>query len=138
MAIKHKNKTFATLLALLLGGLGVHRFYLKGGADRLGLLHLCSVPIAGLVYGAGHAPNPFWVLLPLLLSWSVGFIEALVIGLMPDEKWDAKYNPKSGTQSDSGWLVVVLLVATMVVGATVLIATISRLFDLLYTGGAYG
>lgn len=138
MAIKHKNKTFATLLALLLGGLGVHRFYLKGGADRLGLLHLCSVPIAGLVYGAGHAPNPFWVLLPLLLSWSVGFIEALVIGLMPDEKWDAKYNPKSGAQSDSGWLVVVLLVATMVVGATVLIATISRLFDLLYTGGAYG
>lgn len=138
MAIKHKNKTFATLLALLLGGLGAHRFYLKGGADRLGLLHLCSVPIAGLVYGAGHAPNPFWVLLPLLLSWSVGFIEALVIGLMPDEKWDAKYNPKSGTQSESGWLVVVLLVATMVVGATVLIATISRLFDLLYTGGAYG
>lgn len=138
MAIKHKNKTFATLLALLLGGLGAHRFYLRGGADRLGLLHLCSVPIAGLVYGAGHAPNPFWVLLPLLLSWSVGFIEALVIGLMPDEKWDAKYNANSGTQSDSGWLVVVLLVATMVVGATVLIATISRLFDLLYTGGAYG
>ncbi|GAB3463511.1 NINE protein [Massilia terrae] len=138
MAHTHKNKTFATLLALLLGGLGVHRFYLKGGTDRLGLLHLCSVPAAGLVYGAGHAPNPFWVALPLLLSYSVGFIEALVLGLMPDEKWDAKFNAGSGKQSDSGWLVVVLLVATMVVGATVLIGTISRLFDLLYTGGAYG
>ncbi len=138
MAIKHKNKTFATLLALLLGGLGVHRFYLKGATDRLGLLHLCSVPIAGLVYGAGHAPNPFWVMLPLLVSYSIGFIETLVIGLMPDEKWDAKYNAHSGRQSDSGWRVVVLLVATMVIGATVLIATISRLFDLLYTGGAYG
>lgn len=138
MANPHKNKTFATLLALLLGGLGVHRFYLKGGTDRLGLLHLCSVPVAGLVYGAGHAPNPFWVLLPLLVSYSVGFIETLVIGLMPDEKWDAKYNAASGAQSHSGWLVVVLLVATMVVGATVIIATISRLFDLLYTGGAYG
>jgi hypothetical protein len=29
-------------------------------------------------------------------------------------------------------------VATLLVGATVVIATISRTFDLLYTGGAYG
>jgi TM2 domain-containing membrane protein YozV len=138
MASKHKNKTFATLLALLLGGLGAHRFYLKGGVDRLGLAHVCSVPIAGLVYGLGRAPNPFWVLLPLLVSYSVGFIEALVIGLTPDEKWDAQYNAGPGTHSHSGWLVVLLLVATMLVGATVVIGTISRLFDLLYTGGAYG
>jgi hypothetical protein len=78
------------------------------------------------------------VLLPLLVSCCVGFIEALVIGLTPDEKWDAAYNAGSGKQSDSGWPVVVLLVATMVIGATVVIGTISRLFDLLYTGGAYG
>src|SRR5690349_13960028 len=56
----HKNKTLATALAFLLGGLGVHRFYLKNSTDRLGLLHLCSLPAAGLVYGLGHAPNPFW------------------------------------------------------------------------------
>jgi hypothetical protein len=134
----HKNKTLATLLALILGGVGAHRFYLKSGADRLGLLHLCSVPIAGLVYGIGHAPNPFWVLLPLLVSWCVGFVEALVIGLTPDEKWDATYNAAGGTKSHSNWIVVFLLVVTMLVGATAVIATISRLFDLLYTGGAYG
>jgi hypothetical protein len=138
MASNHKNKTFATLLALLLGGLGAHRFYLKSATDRLGLLHLCSVPVMGLVYSLGRGTNPFWVLLPLLVSCCVGFIEALVIGLMPDEKWDAKYNAGSGTQSHSGWMVVVLLVATLLVGATVVIATISRMFDLLYTGGAYG
>jgi hypothetical protein len=134
----HKNKTLATLLALVLGGLGAHRFYLNGSTDRLGLLHVCSIPAAGLVYGAGHAPNPFWVLLPLLVSYCVGFIEALVIGLTPDEKWDATYNAASGTRSESNWVVVLLLVATMLVGATAVIATISRLFDLLYTGGAYG
>lgn len=139
MAVPHKNKTFATLLALVLGGLGAHRFYLKGGTDRLGLAHLCSVPIAGLVYGLGQGrANPFWMLLPLLVSWSVGFIEALVIGLTPDEKWDARYNAGSGKQSHSGWLVILLLIATMLVGMTVIIGTISRLFDLLYTGGAYG
>jgi hypothetical protein len=138
MASKRKNKTVAALLALLLGGLGAHRFYLKGATDRLGLAHVCSVPVAGLVYGLGRGPDPFWVLLPLLVSYCIGFIEALVIGITPDEKWDARYNAGSGTQSHSGWMVVVLLVATMLVGATVVIATIARAFDLLYTGGAYG
>ncbi len=135
---QHKNKTFATALAFLLGGLGAHRFYLKGSVDRLGLLHICSLPAAGLVYGLGHAPNPFWVLLPLILSWLVGFGEALILGLTPDEKWDARYNRNSGRRSASHWFVILLVVVTMLVGTTALIATISRLFDLLYTGGAYG
>jgi TM2 domain-containing membrane protein YozV len=134
----HKNKTLATALAFLLGGLGVHRFYLKGSVDRLGLLHVCSLPVAGLVYGVGQAPNPFWSLLPIFISCIAGWIEALVIGLTPDEKWDAKVNPGSGRQSDSHWILAVLLVLTMLVGATAVIATLSRLFDLLYTGGAYG
>jgi hypothetical protein len=138
MPTPHKNKTLATFLALVLGGLGAHRFYLRGPVDRLGLLHVCAVPATGLVVGLGHAPNPFWVLLPMLVSYIAGFIEALVIGLTPDEKWDAACNPDSGRRSDSNWILVVLLVATMLVGATVVIATISRLFDLLYTGGAYG
>nr|WP_314541340.1 TM2 domain-containing protein [uncultured Massilia sp.] len=134
----HKRKTVATALAFFLGGLGVHRFYLRGAVDRLGLLHVCSIPIAGIVYGAGRAPNPFWVLLPLIVSWLVGFLEALVIGLTPDEKWDARHNVTSGRTSRSHWVLAVLLVGTMLVGTTGLIATLSRLFDLLYTGGAYG
>jgi len=138
MPTPHKNKTLATFLAFVLGGLGVHRFYLRGPVDRLGLLHVCAVPVTGLVYGLGRGANPFWVLLPLLVSYVAGFIEALVIGLTPDEKWDATYNAGSGRRSDSNWLVVVLLVGTMLVGATTAIATLSRLFDLLYTGGAYG
>ena len=134
----HKNKTLATALAFLLGGLGIHRFYLRGGVDRLGLLHVCSLPVAGMIYGLGHAPNPFWTLLPVFVSCIAGFIEALVIGVTPDEKWDAKFNAASGHASRSNWVLAVLLVATLLVGTTVLIGTISRLFDLMYTGGAYG
>lgn len=134
----HKNKTTATALAFLLGGLGVHRFYLKGSVDRLGLLHVCCLPVAGMVYGVGRGPNPFWVLLPILVSCIAGWIEALVIGLSPDEKWDARYNQGSGRASESNWVVVLIVILTTLVGATALIATISRMFDLLYTGGAYG
>jgi hypothetical protein len=135
---QHKNKTVATTLAFLLGALGVHRFYLKSATDRLGLLHVCSIPIAGMVYGVGRGPNPYYVLLPIIVSAIVGFIEALVIGLTPDDKWDARYNAGSGRQSESHWILALVLVLTMLVGATVVIAAIARLFDLLYTGGAYG
>ena len=57
---------------------------------------------------------------------------------MADEKWDARFNPASGKQSESHWPLAIILVASMMLGAAGLIATISRLFDLLYTGGAYG
>jgi hypothetical protein len=134
----HKNKTAATLLALVLGAVGAHRFYLRGSVDRLGLLHVCSLPIAGLVYGLAQGADPFYKLLPILVSAIVAFIEALVIGLRPDDQFDARYNAGSLRQSDSNWPLALILVSTMLVGTTILIATISRLFDLLYTGGAYG
>jgi TM2 domain-containing membrane protein YozV len=138
MPTPHKNKTFATFLALAFGAIGAHRFYLRGPLDRLGLLHLCCIPLAGMVYGAGHAPNIFWVLLPVLVSAIVGYVEALVIGVTPDEKWDARHNGASGRSSQTSWVVALLLVLTMLIGATILIATIARLSDLVNTGGAYG
>lgn len=134
----HKNKTLATALAFFLGTLGAHRFYLYGAVDRLGLLHASSLPIAALLYSKLDGIHPFYALLPLLVSSIAGFIGALVIGLRPDDKWDARHNAGSGTQSRSNWPLAVLLVLTLLVGTTVLIATISRLFDLIYTGGAYG
>lgn len=137
MAAAHKNKTIATLLALLGGGLGFHRFYLRGGVDRLGLLHVCSLPITGILAYAVK-PHPFYIALPLLISFIVGFVEALVIGLTPDDKWDALHNQGSGRQSHSNWTLPLLLVVTMLVAAIVLIGTIARLSDVMYTGGAYG
>ena len=77
----HKNKTLATLLGLLLGGFGVHRFYLRGPVDRIGLAHLCTVPMCGLIYGLMPEKDWFFKILPLLLSYIVGFIETFVIGL---------------------------------------------------------
>ena len=138
MSTSHKNKTFATLLAVVLGGLGAHRFYLRGSLDKLGMMHLASLPISGLVYGLAPEANWFFQVLPLVLSYVVGFVEALVIGLTADEKFDAAFNAKSGKQSDSKWYLALLLVATMLLGTTVMISTMARLVDLLTTGGAYG
>jgi len=138
MPTPHKNKTLATFLALAFGAIGVHRFYLRGPYDRLGILHVCCIPVMGMVYGAGRAPNVFWVLLPLLVSAIIGYLEALLIGLTPDDKWDARHNAASSHRSDTSWIVALLLVLTMLVGTTTLIATMARLFDLVYSGGVYG
>lgn len=134
----HKNKTLATLLAFIAGGLGLHRLYLRGGRDTWLWLHLASLPLAAAVALAAPGADWFYKILPLTVSALAGFLEALVLGLMSDDKWDGLYNAASGRRSASNWPLALLLVATLMLGAGTLIATISRLFDLLYTGGAYG
>jgi hypothetical protein len=73
-----------------------------------------------------------------MLSALAGLFEALILGLMSDEKWDVKFNAHSGKKSDSEWPLALVLVLTLAIGATALITVLARGFDLLYTGGAYG
>ncbi len=134
----HKNKTFAALSSFLLGMLGVHRFYLRGLGDRWGWLHAASLPATAAIMATD--PNrPLLInAIPLVISMLVASIETFLIGLMPDEKWDATYNPDSGMKSDSRWFVAALMVANLFYGATLLLTVIARGFDLWLTGGAYG
>jgi TM2 domain-containing membrane protein YozV len=138
MAARHKNKTLCTLLAFALGGVGIHRLYLHGPRDSWLWLHLATAPLTALLWLA--APHRPWLFVasPLVISYLAGFLETLVIGLTPDDKWDAAYNAGSGRQSDSGWPLALLLVLTLGTGAVALIAAIARTFDLLITGGSYG
>jgi TM2 domain-containing membrane protein YozV len=138
MASMHKNKTVTTLLALTLGGLGVHRFYLGGLRDGWGWLHLSSLPLSLVFISIGRDWPALFTISPLILSILAGFLEALVLGLTPDEKWDAQHNLNSGRQSGSGWPLAILLVLTLGIGSTALIAMLARTFDILFTGGAYG
>jgi len=138
MATPHKNKTLTSLLAFALGALGAHRFYLRGAKDRWAWIHLAGLPAAALVCLLWPAADWFYKILPIVVSALAGFLEALVLGLMPDDKWDAAYNGHSEQLSASRWPLALLMVLSLAIGAGVLIATISRLFDLLYTGGAYG
>ena len=136
--VTHKNKTLATFLGFLLGFAGVHRFYLHGLSDRWGWLHALSLPLTAALLSA----NPELPLLanaaPLVLSMLVASIETFVLGLMADEKWDARYNLASGRTSDSRWPVALMMVLNLFYGATLLLTVLARAFDLMLTGGAYG
>lgn len=63
-----KNKTVAGLLAIFLGGLGIHRFYL---GQWWGLFYLLFC----------------WTLIPSI----VAFIEGIVFLVSSDQKWEMKY-----------------------------------------------
>ncbi|HEY4318687.1 MAG TPA: NINE protein [Herbaspirillum sp.] len=138
MSTPHKNKTLATFLAAFFGAVGAHRFYLHGLRDRLGWAHIATLPISLLAMTAWPDQQRLFTWLLFLISALAGMVEALALGLVPDEKWDARYNSQSGKSSDSGWIVVLLLIFSLTVGATGIIAAMARTFDLLYTGGAYG
>lgn len=63
-----KNRIAAAVLALFLGGLGIHRFYL---GQWWGVFYLLF----------------FWTFIPSIIS----FFEAILFLLASDEDWNAKY-----------------------------------------------
>lgn len=136
--MKHHNKTLTTLLAAVFGGLGLHRLYLHGIKDRWLWLHVASWIASGALYMTHQPMLVMFCLSPAIVSILAGFLAALVLGLTPDEKWDAQYNAQSGETTDSGWPLALLLVLTLMAGATSLIAALARLADLTLTGGAFG
>ena len=76
-----KNKLVAAILAIFLGSLGIHRFYL--GQIRQGILFIVCLVVLGTV-GA-------WAIVPI-----VAFIEGIVLLTMGEQTFDAKYNRTGG------------------------------------------
>lgn len=136
----HKNKTLVTFIAATLGGSGIHRFYLYGIKDIWAWCYasFILVYITYMAYLISTDQIAQSVLAWFPISMLVAFVEALVIGLTADDKWDAKHNASSLVHSESSWPHVILLVLTLATGFVFLVACLSRATDLIYTGGSYG
>ena len=74
-----KNKIVAGVLAILLGSLGIHHFYL--GSTMAGIILLVATV---LTCGIGAA-----------LTGLVALIEGILLLVMPDPDFDAKYNDRT-------------------------------------------
>jgi TM2 domain-containing membrane protein YozV len=128
-----RRKSLAALLAFLLGGVGAHRVYL--GRPRWWLplaVTALTVPLLVGVRNWYQTPAFFVLMVPVV----AGFIEALVLALMADEKFDARFNAATGRRNQSGWDAVLVAIATLMVGATVLMTTIVLLFQTIFEGAA--
>jgi len=109
-----------------------------GKSDKWGWLHFLSLPISFVLSHLFIGQPGLVTYSALVLSFLVSLLEALIIGLTPDEKWDERHNRLSERPSESSWPLALILVFTVGFGAIALIGTIARAFDLFYTGGAYG
>lgn len=132
-----RHKTLAAFLALALGPLGVHRFYLKGLSDWVGWLF--PVPTALGLWGVermrelGQDDPLSWVLVPWLgATLSISCLMAVVYALTPAPKWNATHNPglpRDASPGTSQALTVVVLIAAMLVGTTALMASLAFSFQ---------
>lgn len=73
-----KNKVVAGILAILLGWLGIHHFYLGSTMAGVVLLAVSLVTCGTLA----------------AVSWIIGIVEGIMILIMKDEEFDARYNQR--------------------------------------------
>ena len=128
--MKHyKSKSVATWLAIFGGTLGLHRFYLHGFGDKLGWLHPLPTALGALgvarILTLGQDDMLAWALVPILgLMIAQAMLCAIVYGLTPDEKWNARHNPGrpgAGTR----WAPVLGAVFALMVGGGALMGSIA-------------
>ena len=121
-----RRKSLAALLAFLLGAFGAHRIYL--GRPRWWLplaVTALALPLLVGVRNWYQTPAFFVLMVPVV----AGFIEALVIALMPDEKFDARFNANTARRNRSGWDAVLVAIVSLAAGTIILTATIALLFQ---------
>lgn len=124
-----RRKSLAALLAFLFGAFGAHRVYL--GRPRWWLPLAVTALMLPLLIGVRnwYQTPPFFV---FMVPVAAGFIEALVLALMSDERFDARFNAGTERRNRSGWDAVLVAIATLMVGATVLVTAIVLLFQTIF------
>ena len=127
--MSYKSKTLATWLALLLGTLGAHRFYLHGWRDRWAWLHAppTLLGLAGVVrmQNLGQDDRAAWLLIPIFgFMVSVAMLTGIVHALTPDDTWDARHNHGQAGPG-TAWGPVLGAIVGLLVGGTVLMGTIA-------------
>lgn len=133
MTHRNKNKTLATWLAVLLGSMGIHRFYLRGWGDWIGWLH----PIAAALgwWGVervqlyGQDDQLSWILIPFLgASIATACLAAMVYALTDRPKWNRWFNPAADEDAPAGathWLTIGALVLALLMGTIALMGSIA-------------
>ena len=111
-------------MAAFTGALGLNRLYLGQGLWWLPLgVTLIALPLLIGVDNWYQTPAFFVVMVPVI----AGFIQSLFVALMPDERFDARFNAGQARRNRSGWDTVLLAVAALFVGGFLLITTIALL-----------
>lgn len=130
-----RSKGLAAWLAVLLGALGAHRFYLRGFGDLPGHAHwpVALLSLWGLrdVGRLGtNAEGLTWALPLACTLLAAACLQGIVIALTSDERWLARH----GQAESGGWGAVLAAVLGLLLGGASLMTAIAygaqRYFEL--------
>ena len=127
---KFRSKVTVGLLAALLGWAGAHWWYL--GRRRAWLVTAYAAVMVLLSSRADvwwENPAFFLLFIPAL----DGLIEAIVLCLMSDARFDARYNPGLVRESPSGWGPVLVAAFTLLIGTVALMFGIAMIVLYVWT-----
>ncbi len=102
---RYKSKVAAGVLAILLGNIGIHRFYL---GQWWGIFYLLF----------------FWTFIPTFIA----LIEGVVFLVGDQQKWDDKYNQGQGPQggeSSAVWVIAIIVGLFVVIAIVGILAAIA-------------
>ncbi len=127
-AERPRSKAVAAWLALVGGGLGLHRFYLYGAGDLQAWLH--PWPTLAGAYGFWRmrdlgVDDPLGArLVPLLGTMlAATMLQAILYGLTSDDRWAERH--AAAKVPTSAWPSVLAVIVALAIGATATLATIA-------------
>ncbi len=134
-----RNRFAAAALALLTGVVGGHRFYLRGMRDTWAWLHPAAFALGLLgvwrFVVQQRTDMATWVLLAAFIAVVLAaLIQALVIGLTADDRWDARWNAGTGRRSANGWGPVMVAMITLFGGFAALAGGLAYVLQRLFGG----
>jgi len=131
-----KSKLIFCLLGLFFPGTGLNCFYLQGIKSFWGWTQFFALFGGfvgwGLLKDAHFISGPGWVLLTFgFIAIEASWLTTITFGLRPDEKWDAQFNPgiAEHERSQSGWLVILTVIFSLVLGAGVMMTFLAIAFE---------
>lgn len=129
-AARFRHKTTVGLLAALFGCVGAHWWY-------LGRRHAWVVSVFGVALMIVSAFADIWYENPafflLFIPIVDGFIEAIVLCLMSDAKFDRFYNVGLVRERPSGWGAVLIAIFTLLIGTVALMFGIAMIVMYVWT-----
>ena len=139
-----KSKLIFCALGLFFPGSGLNCFYLQGLKSFWAWSQLLALlgGILGwsLLKDAHFHSAPGWLLVTFgFIAIEASWLSTIAFGLRPDEKWDAQFNPgiPEHQRNQSGWLVVLSVIFSLVFGAGVMMTFLAISFEQFFISQIY-
>ncbi len=128
-----RSKLIAGLLGLLFGILGLHRRYL--GQACWWLLPACALPLLGHVMReeVWFRAWSFHLLAVLVVA---GWLQTIIICLMPAEKFNTRFNPAAPETRQAGTVPVLIAIIALMLGTTLLMTVMALALEGLFMARA--